>query len=161
KSRYATFTRRSLGVSGGMTLVFAVLAGSLYQLQIREGDEYKALAEVNRISERLVPPPRGRILDRFGVELANNRRNYRVLLVSEQATEGVDAALDAIGKLIQLTDAQKKRVAHDIAMNKKFVPVPVAENLSWEEFARINMHLPYLSGVQPDVGETRDYPFGP
>ena len=45
-------------------------------------------------------------------------------------------------------------------MNKKFVPVPVAENLSWEEFSRINLHLPYLPGVQPDVGETRDYPFG-
>ena len=45
-------------------------------------------------------------------------------------------------------------------MNKKFVPVPVAENLTWEEFSRINLHLPYLPGVQPDVGETRDYPFG-
>ncbi|MGZ6009845.1 MAG: penicillin-binding protein 2, partial [Rhizomicrobium sp.] len=52
------------------------------------------------------------------------------------------------------------RVLHDVAMNKKFVPVPVAENLTWEEYARINMHLPYLSGIQPDVGQTRDYPFG-
>ena len=49
---------------------------------------------------------------------------------------------------------------HDIAMNKKFVPVPVAENLTWEDFSRVNLHLPYLPGVQPDVGETRDYPFG-
>ena len=39
KSRYATFTRRSLGISGGMTLVFAILAGRLYQLQIRDGEE--------------------------------------------------------------------------------------------------------------------------
>ena len=45
-------------------------------------------------------------------------------------------------------------------MNKKFVPVPVAENLTWEEFSRVNLHLPYLPGMQPDVGETRDYPFG-
>ncbi|HUO88668.1 MAG TPA: penicillin-binding protein 2 [Rhizomicrobium sp.] len=160
KSRYATFTRRSLGLSGGMALVFAVLGGRLYQLQIRNGDQYKTQAEDNRVNQRLIAPPRGRILDRFGVELANNRRNYRVLLVAEQATEGIEAALDEIGKLIVLSDAQKKRVAHDIAMNKKFAPVPVAENLSWEEFARINMHLPYLAGVQPDVGETRDYPYG-
>ncbi len=160
KSRYASFTRRSLGLTGFMTTVFAILGGRLYQLQIKNGDEYKVQAEDNRVNQRLIAPPRGRILDRFGVELANNRRNYRVLLVSEQATEGVAAALDAIGKVIVLTDAQKKRVAHDIAMNKKFVPVPVAENLSWEEFARINMHLPYLSGVQPDVGQTRDYPYG-
>ncbi len=160
KSRYATFTRRSLGMTGGMAAVFAVLGGRLYQLQIKNGDQYKTQAEENRVNQRLLAPPRGRILDRFGVELANNRRNYRVLLVSEQATEGVEAALDTISKVILLTDAQKKRVLHDLAMNKKFVPVPVAENLSWEEFARINMHLPYLAGVQPDVGQTRAYPFG-
>ncbi len=160
KSRYASFTRRSLGMTGGMAAVFAVLGGRLYQLQIRNGAQYRTQAEDNRVNQRLLAPPRGRILDRFGVELANNRRNYRVLLVSEQATEGVEAALNAIGQVILLSDAQKKKVLHDVAMNRKFVPVPVAENLTWEEFARINMHLPYLSGIQPDVGETRDYPFG-
>lgn len=160
KSRYTSFTRRSLMLTGGMTAVFAVLAGRLYQLQILNGDQYRTEAEDNRVNQRLVAPPRGRILDRFGVELANNRRNYRVLIVSEQATEGVAAALDDIAKIIVLNDAQKKRVLRDVANNKKFVPVPVAENLSWEEFARINMHLPYLSGIQPDVGQTRDYPFG-
>jgi penicillin-binding protein 2 len=160
KSRYTSFTRRSLMLTGGMTAVFAVLSGRLYQLQILDGDQYRTEAEDNRVNQRLLAPPRGRILDRFGAELANNRRNYRVLIVSEQATEGVAAALDAIAKVIVLTDAQKKRVLHDVANNKKFVPVPVAENLTWEEFARINMHLPYLSGIQPDVGETRDYPYG-
>ncbi len=146
KSRYATFTRRSLGVGAGMTAVFAILAGRLYQLQIRDGDQYRAAADDNRISERLVAPPRGRILDRFGMELANNKRNYRVLLVSEQATEGVAEAIDTLAKVIQISDVQKKRILHDIAQNKKFVPVPVAENLSWEEFARIDLHLPYLPG---------------
>jgi penicillin-binding protein 2 len=160
KSRYATFTRRSVGVGGAMAAVFAVLAGRLYQLQIRDGDQYLVDAEANRVSQRLIAPPRGRIVDRFGVELANNRRNYRVLLVSEQATEGVAHALEQIGKVIHLTDQQKKKVIRDIAANKKFVPVPVAENLSWEDFSRVNLHLPYLPGVQPDIGETRDYPFG-
>ena len=124
KSRYATFTRRSLGLGGGMAAVFAVLAGRLYQLQIRDGDQYRVEAEDNRVSERLIAPQRGRIMDRFGMELANSRRNYRVLLVSEQATEGVVDALDTIGKVILLSDQQKKRILHDIAMNKKFVPVP-------------------------------------
>jgi len=161
KSRYATFSRRSLGVGGGMALVFAVLGGRLYQLQIRDGEEYMTEAEDNRINERLLAPPRGRIFDRFGGELANNRRNYRVLLVAEQATDGVQAALDTIGEVIQLTDVQKKRVMAELAQNKKFVPVSVVENLTWEEFSRINLHLPYLPGVQPDVSETRDYPYGP
>jgi penicillin-binding protein 2 len=160
KSRYATFTRRSLGLGGGMAAVFAVLGGRLYQLQIRDGEQYMVEAEDNRVSERLIAPPRGRVMDRFGVELANSRRNYRVLLVSEQASEGVKAALETIGKVVLLTDQQKKKVLHDIAMNKKFVPVPVVENLSWEDFSRVNLHLPYLPGIQCDVGETRDYPFG-
>ena len=70
KSRYATFTRRSVGMGGGMAAIFAVLGGRLYQLQIRDGDQYLIDAEANRISERLIAPPRGRIIDRFGVELA-------------------------------------------------------------------------------------------
>lgn len=160
KSRYETFTRRTLLVSGGMTAVLAALGGRLYQLQIRDGALYHTAAEENRVNERLVAPPRGRILDRFAVELANNRRNYRLLLVAEQASNGTASALDTIARVIQLTDQQKKRVLRDLAANKKFVPVVVAENLSWDEFALINQHLPYLPGVQPDVGETRSYPYG-
>jgi penicillin-binding protein 2 len=160
KSRYATFTRRTLMMSGGMTAVLCALGGRLYQLQIRDGALYRTAAEDNRVNERLVAPPRGRVLDRFGVELANNRRNYRLLLVAEQASGGAEHALDTIARVIALTDQQKHRVLRDLAANKKFVPVVVAENLSWDEFALINQHLPYLPGVQPDVGETRAYPFG-
>ncbi len=160
KSRYASFTRRSLMLTGGMTAVFGLLAGRLYQLQIVNGSEYMTEAEDNRVNQRLVAPPRGTIYDRFGVALASNRRNYRVVIIAEQATDGVETALNEIGKIILLTPRQKERVLHDIAQNKKFAPVPVVENLSWDEFARINLHLPYLPGVQPDVGETRSYPYG-
>ncbi len=160
KSRYATFTRRTLLMTGAMGGVMAALGGRLYQLQILDGDEYMTRAEDNRVSQRLIAPLRGRIVDRFGVELATNRKNYRVLLVPEQAAQGVDAALDTIARLIVLGDHDRERIKHDVAMNKKFVAVTVAENMSWEEFARVNMHLPYLSGMQPDIGETRDYPFG-
>ncbi|MDR3526805.1 MAG: penicillin-binding protein 2 [Rhizomicrobium sp.] len=161
KSRYATFTRRTLMLSGGMGGILAVLGGRFYQLQILKGTEYMVEAEDNRVSQRFIFPPRGRIFDRFGVELATNRRNYRVVIVAEQATQGVEAALDAVGKIIQIDPRQRERVLHEIAQNKKFAQVPIAENLTWDEFARINLHLPYLPGVQPDVGETRSYPYGP
>jgi len=160
QSRYATFTRRTLMASGAVTSVFGVLAGRLYQLQILEGDQFRTKSEENRINDRLVAPLRGRILDRFGVELASNRRNFRVLLIPEQASNGVKASLDEIGRLIYLSDRQRERVLREANQNKAFVPVIVAENLPWEEFARINLHLPYLAGVQPDVGQTRSYPFG-
>ncbi len=40
------------------------------------------------------------------------------------------------------------------------MPVSVAEDLSWEEFARINVRAPELPGVTADMGEARVYPFG-
>jgi len=160
KSRYATFTRRTLMLTGGMTAVLATLAGRLYQLQILEGEEFKTRAEDNRVNERLLAPLRGRILDRFGVELATNRRDYRILLVPEQANEGVVSAIDTLARIIPLGEHQREKILHDVRQNKSFVPVTVADNLSWDDFARVNLHLPYLPGIQPDVGETRDYPYG-
>jgi penicillin-binding protein 2 len=159
KSRYAGFSRRAFLLSGGMTAVFGVLAARLYQLQIVDGDRYLTQAEENRISLRLLTPPRGRIYDRFGVPLANSRRNYRVLLVPEQTQAGVRPALDALGQVIALDDRVRQRVLKEAAVNKPFMPIVVAENLSWDDFARLNLDLPYLPGVQPDVGETRGYPY--
>src|SRR6201999_369185 len=93
KSRYAAFTRRTLLLSGGMTAIFGVLAGRLYQLQIVDGDLYLNRAEENRINQRLLAPQRGRILDRFGVALANSRRNYRVMVVPDQTPKGLKSAV--------------------------------------------------------------------
>ena len=160
KSRYETFSRRTLMLTGGMTAVFGVLAGRLYQLQIVQGDVYMTRAEDNRVNQRLLAPPRGRIFDRFGTALATNRRNNRALIVPEQAPEGMEAAMDALAKVIPLKEGARARVLKEAGSNKSFVPILVAENLAWEDFARLNLDLPYLPGVQPDVGETRDYPFG-
>jgi len=160
KSRYATFSRRALLLSGGMTAVFGVLAGRLYQLQIVDGDLYLTRAENNRVNQRLLAPPRGRIFDRFGVQLASNRRNYRALIVPEQAPEGLEKSLAMLAQVIPLSERQRARVLKDAQANKSFVPLVVAENLDWNDFARLNLDLPYLPGVQPDVGQTRDYPFG-
>lgn len=159
KSRYATFSRRTAIVAGGMASVFALLAGRLYQLQIVDGGLYLTRAEENRISDRLLAPPRGRLLDRFGSVLASNRRNYRTLIVPEQ-TSGLPDALDMLARVIPLTDGQRERVLREAETNPPFVPILVAENLDWEDFARLNLDLPYLEGVQTDVGETRDYLFG-
>ncbi len=102
---------------------------------------------------------RGRILDRFGVALAGNRRNYRVLIVPEQTRGGVEVTLDALASIIPIDARTRAKVLKDAAVNRSFVPLVVAENLSWEDFARLNLDLPYLPGVQPEVGDTRDYPY--
>ncbi len=156
--RQKAFTRRALVFSGGAAALTTVLVGRLYYLQVVSADRYRVLADENRISWRLLPPPRGRILDRFGVELANNQRNYRILLIPEQ-TPDVEQTLVELKDLVRLDEHDHRRVLRDAGRNASFMPVTVLENLSWEQFARINVHMPDLPGVQPDVGESRFYPY--
>ncbi len=157
--RHKVFTRRAILLAGGKLSVAAILMGRMYYLQVLESDQYQMLAEENRISMRLLPPPRGLVLDRFGHELASNRLNYRVVLIAEQ-TNGVAETLDRLARVIPINPHQRRRVLREVRRKRRFVPVKVAENLTWEQFARINVLLPDLPGVQPDVGEGRNYPVG-
>ncbi len=155
KEQRGGFTRRTLMLSGGVTAVFGLIAGRLYQLQVIDGDEYFAQAEENRISERLLAPPRSRILDRFGVALAGSRRNYRVMVVPEQAGD-LAVMLDRLAEVIPINDHVRTRLLKGEPNRKPFMPVLVADNLSWDDFARLNLDLPYFRGIEPEVGETRD-----
>ena len=157
--RDKALTRRAAILAGGQVVLLAVLVGRLYDLQVIQSHQYKMLADENRINMHLLPPRRGRILDRFGVELASNRRNYRVVLVPED-TRSVEETLDALAALISLSDHERRKVIREVARNRPFVPVTAAENLSWEEFAKVNVHSPDLPGIQPEVGESRHYELG-
>ena len=130
----------------------------MYQLQIVDSDRYALLADENRMNLRLLAPVRGRILDRFGVALADNRQNYHLVVVAEQAGD-ITATLDALGTLIEVSDADRRRVLRDIRRKHSFVPVVVRANLSWEEMARVEVAIPELPGVSIDQGVTRHYPF--
>src|ERR1700675_330260 len=99
--RQKLLTRRAALLAGGQALLGAALAGRMYQLQILDKDRYTMLADENRINLRLLAPQRGRILDRFGVTLADNRQNYRVVIVPEQAGDP-EATLAALGTLIEI-----------------------------------------------------------
>src|SRR5438874_2124990 len=132
----------------------------MYQLQVLEKDRYTVLADENRINLRLVPPPRGRIVDRFGVALADNRQNYRVVVVPEQ-TGDLEATLVALGSLIEITEADRRRVMRDARRRHTFVPLVVRANLSWAELARVEVAVPELAGVAIEQGMLRYYPYGP
>ena len=158
-NRHKAFTRRLALLGGGQLALASLLLGRMYYLQVLESDQYQMLAEENRISMRLLAPPRGLVLDRFGRELASNRQNYRVVLIAEQ-TKGVTETLDRLARIIPIHPHQRRRVLREIKRKRPFVPIKVAENLTWEQFTRINVLLPDLPGVQPDVGEGRHYPAG-
>jgi penicillin-binding protein 2 len=158
--REKVLTRRAALLGGGQAALGAVLAARLYQLQILEKDRYTVLADENRINLRLLAPSRGRIVDRFGVALADNRHNYRVVVVPEQ-TGDLEATLSALGSLIEIGDADRRRVLRDARRKHSFVPLVVRANLSWEEMARIEVAVPELAGVAIEQGMIRHYPYGP
>ncbi len=146
-------------LAGGKFLLLSTLVGRMYYLQVLQADRYKTLAEENRISMRLLPPPRGRILDRFGIPLAVNEQNYRVVLIPEQ-TKSVKATLLALSKVIGISSSESRRILREVKRKRSFVPVTVRENLTWEDVARIEVNAPDLPGAMIDVGESRYYPDG-
>jgi len=156
--RTGVFTRRALLVMGGQVAVLGGLAARLYQVQVVEGTHFETLANENRISARMIAPPRGRILDRFGVPVAGSRINWRALLISEQATD-VKATLDAFSRIVPLTDYERARIDREIHKHRHFIPVMVREFLSWQDMAAIEVNAPDLPGILVDVGTSRIYPY--
>ncbi len=155
--RRGIFTRRVLALGGVQAAAFGFLGYRLYTLQVEEGARYTTLAEENRLSARLLSPPRGRILDRTGHVVAGNRLNWRALLVAEQAAD-VNATLETFNRIVPLTEAERARVDREIRRRRRFVPTIVREFLTWEEMARIEVNAPDLPGIITDVGTTRIYP---
>jgi penicillin-binding protein 2 len=159
KGRRTVFTRRVLLLGAGKTALLGLLGARLWQLQVKESERYAVLAEENRVSMRLLPPPRGRITDRFGVAIAENRLNWRAMLVAER-TDDVSATLATFSQVVPLTDGERARIERDVRRRRRFVPVLVREFLDWEDMARIEVNAPDLPGILTDVGQSRTYPFG-
>ena len=111
--RHKLFNRRMAMLVGGKAVLLSVLAGRLYYLQVVESERYRTLADENRINLRLLPPPRGRIVDRFGLPLADNQQNYRVLLIPED-TRDVEVTLASLDQIIPLSAGERRRVLRDI-----------------------------------------------
>ncbi|MCR9255880.1 MAG: penicillin-binding protein 2 [Alphaproteobacteria bacterium] len=159
QERQRVFTRRALMIGAGQLALTGVLAGRLYYLQVMEQERYDTLAEDNRVNVKLLAPPRGEILDRFGRKLATNRQNYRVTVTREQAKD-LRVSLDRLAEIVEVSDRDVSRILKEAKRRRAFVPLTVRENLSWEEVSRIEVNIPDLPGVAIEVGLSRSYPFG-
>ncbi|HXQ13437.1 MAG TPA: penicillin-binding protein 2 [Caulobacteraceae bacterium] len=156
--RQAVFHRRAFLMAGVAGVGLAALGTRLGYLQLVDADKYKVLSLNNEFQSRLQPPPRGLIVDRNGVVLASNRPDFR-LYVSRDENTDVEDLLDRLQKLVPLDDAHRSRLIDDINDAPRRAPVTVLEDLTWEEFSRINVRTPELPGVTADMGDIRVYPF--
>ncbi len=150
---------RSLIVGLGKLFLLLVIIARLYYLQVYQADRYKTLADENRISTRLLVPPRGLIYDRNGQLIATNRQNFQALIVAEQTTN-LQETLDAFKKIMPLSEAEEQRIKKDLKSNRSFVPIKIKDNLSWEDVSKIQLNAPDLPGILIDEGLTRYYPYG-
>jgi penicillin-binding protein 2 len=157
--RQGTFLRRTFLLGGLSGAGLLALGGRLAHLQIVETQRYEKLSASNQFNFRLVPPPRGLILDRNGAVLASNRPNFRLLVVRDEAVDP-QATLKTLSNFVALDDKRQARLAKEIAASPKRVPVSVAEDMTWEQFSAINIRAPELPGVAADMGEVRVYPHG-
>jgi penicillin-binding protein 2 len=156
--RQGLFHRRAFllgGLAGGGLLA---LGGRLAQLQLVEAGRYKLLSEHNEFEFVLTPPPRGLILDRDGVVLASNRPDFRLLLAKDDSVD-VDRVLANLAQLVSLDEPRLRRLKVEIDNAPSRAPVAILEDMTWEEFSRVNVRTPELPGVTADMGEVRVYPF--
>ena len=74
-----------VAILGGIALVlFAIVFFRLWYLQVLSGDRYLAEANDNRVREIKVEAPRGKIVDRNGTVLVDNRTALTVQVVPER-----------------------------------------------------------------------------
>lgn len=148
----------ALGFSAvGVRLGYLQVENALNQLSGRSS--YSDAANENRFDVHIVPPPRGVIYDRFGEVLANSSPNYRVMIVPERAEGQLEAVLERLGLLLDLSPEAVARSIRRAKQARRFDAVLVKEGLDWQQFTAVNVFLPELPGVKAEAGELRYYPY--
>lgn len=150
-------SRRGLVVGGLQAGFVGLLGWRMRHMQVDQADQFRFLAEENRINIRLIPPARGEIFDRNGVAVAANAPAYRITMVREDAGD-IDAVLESLGKLVDLDPEEVERARAEMKRSAPFLPVTVADRVSWEDISRVAVNGPALPGVTPEVGLSRHYP---
>ncbi|KNX40949.1 Stage V sporulation protein D [Roseovarius tolerans] len=150
-------TRRGLVIGGLQAGVMTALALRMRHLQLEQADQFRLLADENRINIQLLPPARGRVFDRNGQIIAENIPSYRITMIREQAGD-VDAVIARLARLVELDPGELEKARRDLRDLRGDTPVTVADRVTWEAISRVAVNAPALPGVMPEVGLSRRYP---
>ncbi len=151
-------TRLKVGV--GFVLVLGlILISRLIYLQLIKHDHYQSLAESNRIALLPAIPNRGLIVDRNGRILADNFSAYTLEITVSKAGD-LDALLDQISGLIEITPKNLRRFKRLLDESHEFETVPLKSKLTDEEVAILAANRYRLPGVEVKARLFRNYPAG-
>ena len=150
--------RLRLALAAGFVLfMFFLLLVRFFYLQVVRHEHYNTLAEANRISIVPIVPNRGIIVDRNGVLLAHNYSAY-TLEITPSKVENVDALIDELATVIEITPKDRRRFKKLTEESKSFDSLPIRTRLSDEEIARFAANRYRFSGVEINARLFRQYP---
>ena len=153
------FSRRAVLIAGGQAGLFGLLLWRLRQLQILDTSEYRLLSDENRMTMQLVAPARGSIYDRIGRVVAEDKENFRIVVVPAFCKD-LKATLAAVSQVVHISAADKDRVMRAARRQSGYFPVLVTEGLTWRQFALLSVLAPRLPGVRADRATYRQYVHG-
>ncbi|MGK2928667.1 MAG: penicillin-binding protein 2 [Acidimicrobiales bacterium] len=161
--------RLRLGVLAIVILaLFAALFARLWYLQVLSTEDYVQAAEANRIRVVQVEAPRGRILDRNGSVLVDNRVSTvvtvdRVVFTELDEADGTAMLNRLADELIRygspVTFEQLLERVNDQRYSR-YAPVPVAEDVTEELKIYVEEHAELFPAVAVERAAVRRYTYG-
>src|SRR5271154_1764873 len=144
-------------VQYGIVVMMLVLVGGLWRLQVLGGDNWRVLAEQNRIRKVPVLAARGKLLDREGRLLVDNYPSVSCFLLREQ-NRNIDDDLPLIAKGLNLDLEQLRATLKHYRAAPGYQPIPIKQDISPDEQAFIAAHANELPELETIDEERRLYP---
>ena len=149
-------TRRMFILSAAKLAVFFAIIARLFYLQISENIKYKSLSDKNRFREWKIAPERGIIEDYFGNKIANNTQLFQLHMMPEDVIN-FEELFFKLSKIIDFNEHNQVRLLKKLKKRKPWEAIIVSDDLTWEEFSKLNIFLHDVQGIKPVVSVTRKY----
>jgi len=151
-------TRRMFIASTAKALVFFGIISRLFYLQVEQNKKYLTLSDRNRIRENRLPPVRGEFKDYFDNIIAGNLDVYELHVIPEQV-EDFRVLITRVKQILNLTDKDIDKIYKAKNKQKPWETIIISDNLTWDEFSKINYYLYDLPGLKPIITVGRNYPY--
>jgi len=153
-----TINRRMFIIGAAKIIVFTGIIARLFSLQITENKKYLTLSDKNRLREWRLPPVRGEFLDYFGNVIAGNLKVYQLHVIPEEV-EDFKYLMVRLKKILTISDSELKKIIKQKNNQKSWETLIISNNLTWEQFTKVNYFLHDLIGAKPVLSVSRNYPF--
>lgn len=140
-------------------IFFTLLMLRLWSLQVDNGAEYLKRAESNRVRERQIAPPRGRILDHVGREIVTNRPSFDVVLIREGKRD-IGPLLEDIAPILGESVTELWGKVREGRRNARYEPIVLKKDVDWQTLAYLENHNHEFSGIRVEVTPVRVYHYG-